>query len=260
MSNKSAKAGGELHDVVIVGGGAAGIATAASLHKRRPDLDILVIEPQTNHYYQPGWTLVGAGVFRAASTERDEEGLMPRRARWLKGAVAAFAPEANEVILDNGERIAYRVLVAAPGIKLDWGAVEGLPETLGKNGVTSNYRFGVIIQTLRHQIQEETLVKPRLSLVAPATEMRTVPPKAPGRRPNAELRTREHLTGAEVARLMEAVKDNRHGHRDTTMILLAYRHGLRASELCDLRWDQCDFSTASIHIRRVKRGHRQLIR
>jgi integrase len=97
-------------------------------------------------------------------------------------------------------------------------------------------------------------VKPRLSLVAPITEMRTVPPKAPGRRPNAELRTREHLTGVEVARLMEAVKDNRHGHRDATMVLLAYRHGLRASELCDLRWDQCDFSTASIHIRRVKKG------
>jgi integrase len=97
-------------------------------------------------------------------------------------------------------------------------------------------------------------VKPRLRLVAPITEMRTVTQKAPGRRPNAELRTREHLTGVEVDRLMEAVKDNRHGHRDTTMILLAYRHGLRASELCDLRWDQCDFSTASIHIRRVKKG------
>ena len=97
-------------------------------------------------------------------------------------------------------------------------------------------------------------MKPQLRLVAPVTEMRTVTQKAPGRRPNAELRTREHLTGAEVARLMEAVKDNRQGHRDTTMILLAYHHGLRASELCDLRWDQCDFSTASIHIRRVKKG------
>jgi sulfide:quinone oxidoreductase len=93
MSNESAKAGGELHDVAIVGGGSAGIATAASLLKRRPDLDILVIEPQTKHYYQPGWTMVGAGVFQAASTERDEEGLIPRRARWLKGSVAAFAPK-----------------------------------------------------------------------------------------------------------------------------------------------------------------------
>src|SRR3984893_13714991 len=71
MSNKSAKAGGGPHDVVIVGGGSAGIATASSLLKRRPDLDILVIEPQTKHYYQAGLTLVGAGVFRAASTERE---------------------------------------------------------------------------------------------------------------------------------------------------------------------------------------------
>src|ERR1700674_4242042 len=101
MSNESAKAGGELHDVVIVGGGSAGIATAASLLKRRPDLDILVIEPQTKHYYQPGWTLVGAGVFRAISTERDEDGVIPRRARWLKADLAAFAPRTNEVILDN---------------------------------------------------------------------------------------------------------------------------------------------------------------
>jgi sulfide:quinone oxidoreductase len=149
MSNISAKAGGEHHDVVVVGGGSAGIATAASLLKRRPDLDILVIEPQTKHYYQPGWTMVGAGIFRAASTERDEEGLIPSPARWLKGAVAAFAPETNEVILDNGERIAYRVLVAAPGIKLDWGAIEGLPETLGKNGVTSNYRYDLAPYTWR---------------------------------------------------------------------------------------------------------------
>jgi sulfide:quinone oxidoreductase len=129
MSNNSAKIDGELHDVVIVGGGSAGIAAASSLLKRRPDLDILVIEPQTKHYYQAGLTLVGAGVFRAASTERDEEGLIPRRARWLQGSVATFAPEANEVILDNGERIAYRMLVAAPGIKLDWGAIEPSRDT-----------------------------------------------------------------------------------------------------------------------------------
>ena len=93
--------------------------------------------------------MVGAGIFRAASTERDEEGVMPRRAHWLKGAVAAFAPETNEVILDNGERVAYRALVAAPGIKLDWSAVEGLPETLGKNAVTSNYRFDLAPYTWR---------------------------------------------------------------------------------------------------------------
>ena len=78
------------------------------------------------------------------------------------------------------------------------------------------------------------MAKPRLKLVSPATVNRTVPPR---RRPNAALRTREHLTEAEVERLIAAAKTNRHGHRDATMVLVAYRHGLRAAELVDLRWD-----------------------
>src|SRR5262245_55534154 len=88
-----------------------------------------------------------------------------------------------------------------------------------------------------------------LKLIAPAIVKRTV-----GRRPNAELRTREHLTQDEVEKLIEAAKANRQGHRDATMILLAYRHGLRAAEVCDLRWDQVDFNGAVLHVRRVKAG------
>jgi integrase len=80
-----------------------------------------------------------------------------------------------------------------------------------------------------------------LRLVTPSTENRTV---APRRRPNAELRTREYLTDREIEQLTEAAKANRSGHRDATMILVAYRHGLRASELVDLRWDQIDFDLA----------------
>jgi integrase len=90
-----------------------------------------------------------------------------------------------------------------------------------------------------------------LKLVAPSTENRAVTPR---RRPNAKLRTREYLTDAEVARLTEAAKGNRYGHRDATMILVAYRHGLRASELVDLRWDQIDFDSATLAVRRVKKG------
>jgi integrase len=95
------------------------------------------------------------------------------------------------------------------------------------------------------------MAKSHLKLVTPAIANRTVTPK---RRPNAALRTREYLTEAKVERLMEAAKGNRWGHRDATMILVAYRHGLRASELVDLRWDQVDFRTASLHVRRAKRG------
>jgi integrase len=93
---------------------------------------------------------------------------------------------------------------------------------------------------------------PIKSTLAPATEKRTV--ATPLRRPNAELRTREYLTDAEIAGLMEAAKGNRYGQRDATMILLAYRHGFRAIELVDLRWDQIDFSRATLAVRRAKRG------
>ena len=76
----------------------------------------------------------------------------------------------------------------------------------------------------------------------------------PGRRPNSELRTREHLTEIEVNHLIDAARRNRYGHRDATMILIAFRHGLRASELIDLRWDQVHFDSATLHVRRVKAG------
>jgi integrase len=95
------------------------------------------------------------------------------------------------------------------------------------------------------------MAKSHLKLVAPTEVNRTV---TPTRRPNAELRTREHLTPSEVEALIEAAKGNRHGHRDATMILLAFRHGLRAAEACDLRWDQVDFNAAVLHVRRVKNG------
>ena len=95
------------------------------------------------------------------------------------------------------------------------------------------------------------MAKSRLRIVAPSTEKRTVTPK---RRPNADLRTREYLTDREVEMLAETAKTNRWGHRDATMILVAYRHGLRASELVDLRWDQIDFDTATLAVRRAKKG------
>lgn len=95
------------------------------------------------------------------------------------------------------------------------------------------------------------MAKAHLKLVTPTTVKRTVTPK---RLPNALLRRREHLTEDEVEGLMVAAKGNRYGHRDATMVLVAYRHGLRASELVDLHWDQVDFKTATLHVRRVKKG------
>ncbi len=128
-------------DVVIVGGGAAGVSVAASLKARKPGLDIAVIDPADIHYYQPGWTMVGAGVFEAAETARTMGSLIPPGVHWIKSAVAAFEPAADAVILDGCRVVKYGRLVVCPGLKLDWAKVEGLEETLGRNGVTSNYRY-----------------------------------------------------------------------------------------------------------------------
>lgn len=143
------------HKVVIIGGGSAGIATAASLLGRRPNLDVAIIEPRDVHYYQPGWTMVGGGVFDAPSTERKMKDLIPRGARWIKGAVATFLPDENAVQLDDGTRVQYEMLIAAPGLRLDFQKIDGALETLGENGVTSNYLYQYapytweLVQTLK---------------------------------------------------------------------------------------------------------------
>jgi integrase len=108
-----------------------------------------------------------------------------------------------------------------------------------------------IVLTVSNRKPEDSAMKPTLTLVVPHAKNRTV---APQRRKNSELRTREYLTEGEVERLMDAARRNRHGPRDSTMILISYRHGLRPSELVDLRWDQVDLDAARLHVRRVKRG------
>ena len=95
------------------------------------------------------------------------------------------------------------------------------------------------------------MAKTRLKLVTPAIKKRAVTPR---RQPNSELRSREHLTETEFEKLIEAARGNRYSHRDAVMILVAYRHGLRASEVCDLRWEQIDWNSATLHVRRVKSG------
>ncbi len=129
------------HTVVIIGGGSAGIATAASLLKRRPAVDIAIIEPSHTHYYQPGWTMVGGGIFDVKFTERRMKDLIPNKVTWIEGAASKFHPDENTVELEDGRTVKYDMLVAAPGLRLDFQKVEGLEDTLGKNGVTSNYRY-----------------------------------------------------------------------------------------------------------------------
>ena len=98
------------------------------------------------------------------------------------------------------------------------------------------------------------MAKPMLKIVPPIAEVDAITRTMPRRPPNSELRSREYLTPTEVDQLMAAAKGNRHGHRDATMILVCYRHGFRAAEICDLRWSQVDLDQARIHVKRVKKG------
>lgn len=127
------------HQIVIIGGGAAGISTAASLLRRNPDLDIAIVEPSTVHYYQPGFTLVGAGTDSLERMTRSEARYIPEGATWIQEAASGVRPGDNRVDLASGEELAYEHLVACPGVVLDWQRIEGLPDTLGTNGVCSNY-------------------------------------------------------------------------------------------------------------------------
>ena len=94
------------HNVVVIGGGAAGIATAASMLKRRPGLDIAIVEPSSTHAYQPGWTMVGGGVFDVGTTIRPMGSVMPKAATWVKQSCASFQPDKNQVALVDGSTLA----------------------------------------------------------------------------------------------------------------------------------------------------------
>ncbi|MEZ6073536.1 MAG: FAD/NAD(P)-binding oxidoreductase [Pirellulales bacterium] len=137
----------EYHSVLVVGGGAAGITVAARLLKSRPDLDVAIIDPATNHYYQPMWTLAGGGIFPREESCRPEADVIPSGAEWLQDAVESFEPEDNRLHTRDGRTVAYDYLVVAPGIQLNWDKIPGLRESIGNNGVCSNYSYETVSST-----------------------------------------------------------------------------------------------------------------
>jgi len=134
------------HQILIVGGGTAGI-TVASRMLRKGYTDVAVIEPSNTHYYQPLWTLVGGGQANASTTARSESSVMPKQASWIKKSAVAFDPDNNILTCADGSTYAYDVLVVCPGIQLDWNRTEGLEDALGRDGVSSNYRFELAPRT-----------------------------------------------------------------------------------------------------------------
>ena len=141
------------HQVLIVGGGAAGISVAARLRNLDEPLEVGVIEPSETHYYQPIWTLVGGGVFDKEVSERREADLIPDGAEWIQQAAAEFRPEDNTVVTESGDEYTYDFLVVAAGIQINWGAVDGLEGNVGEHGICSNYTYETVDSTwdtLRH--------------------------------------------------------------------------------------------------------------
>ncbi|GAA4435931.1 FAD/NAD(P)-binding oxidoreductase [Bremerella cremea] len=135
------------HQILIVGGGTAGITVAARLRKANPSLDIAVIEPSEKHYYQPLWTLVGGGIFKPEDSARNEVDVMPRGVKWIQDSVASFSPAENQLTTRNGETIAYEYLVVCPGIQINWDKIKGLKEAVGHDGVCSNYSIQTVGST-----------------------------------------------------------------------------------------------------------------
>ncbi len=129
------------HQIVIIGGGNAGISAAAYALLQQKNLDIAIVEPSEKHYYQPAWTLVGGGAFDIAETVRNEAEYIPHGTTWIKQKCTSFQPEQNKITLANGEQIGYDFLIVVPGIQLDWHKIKGLEGNVGKNGIASNYTF-----------------------------------------------------------------------------------------------------------------------
>lgn len=127
------------HQVLIIGGGTAGIMTAAQLLEQKKSNDIAIIEPASTHYYQPAWTLVGAGTYDFDKTAKPMADVMPKGAKWIKDKATGFDPENNSVNTANSGNITYDYLVVAPGLAYDFSLVKGLGEAMDKGVVCSNY-------------------------------------------------------------------------------------------------------------------------
>ena len=127
------------HSILIVGGGAAGVSVANNMRRKNATIDIALIEPSEKHYYQPGFTIIGGGAYTLKRATKNEKDLIHSSVHWIKDFAESFQPRDNTVTLKSGDVISYDFLVVCPGLQLDFNKIDGLVETLGKNGVCSNY-------------------------------------------------------------------------------------------------------------------------
>lgn len=127
------------YKVLIIGGGTAGIMIAAQLLKKNENLKVGIIEPTDTHYYQPAWTLVGAGTYDYDKTAKPMVDMIPKGATWIKDYATIFTPENNSVFTKSNGELTYSYLVIAPGLTYDYSLIPGLGEAIDKGVVCSNY-------------------------------------------------------------------------------------------------------------------------
>lgn len=125
--------------ILIVGGGAAGVSVANSLRRKNKTLEITLVEPSEQHYYQPGFTIIGAGAYTLKQATRHQADLIHSSINWVKEYAESFQPDNNRITLQSGQTLSYDYLVVCPGLQIDYDKIEGLTDTLGKNGVCCNY-------------------------------------------------------------------------------------------------------------------------
>ena len=121
------------HKIVIIGGGTGGLTVASRLARHLPAREMAIVEPSTKHYYQPLWTLVGAGEIQKEITEREEAAFIPRGATWIQEHADQFIPDQNLLVTREGTQLQYDLLLVAPGIQLDWNKVKGLQDEFGES-------------------------------------------------------------------------------------------------------------------------------
>ena len=135
------------YPVVIVGGGSGGCTMAARISRKLGAGAVAVIEPSEVHYYQPLWTLIGAGETKFDRSEKPMKDCLPKKATWIQDKVASIHPEGNHLVTASGEEVQYDYLILAPGIFPNFAAIKGLPEAFEVPGVCSNYSPVYVLKT-----------------------------------------------------------------------------------------------------------------
>lgn len=128
------------YQIIIIGGGTAGIMTASQLKSKNPSLEIVIIDPAEKHYYQPAFTLVGAGTYNMEKTFKPMKEMIPSGVEWIQDHVTALKPDQNQIVLSKEQKVLqYEYLIVAPGLMYDYSLIEGLEEALDRGVVCSNY-------------------------------------------------------------------------------------------------------------------------